>query len=163
MRPLYGHFYALFAGKLKALDAQLNAETDNLVVMATQTPGNVIYTDRINPYLLASYFRAGYSTTDSGSTQQQYIHRNFSNGSTSFTEMRIRKPKNLDNIPELVQQLQPYQRILLGFTYTSSLNKLLDIWSTDYHYEYKRIGPMAAELFKPSYLNHTGDSLYIKQ
>ena len=134
-RPLYGHAYALFGNKLAMLDEKLNKESDYVLERA-QSPKTIIYQDRINPYLLSSYLKKGYTTTQPWNTLEPYVKRTLKNNTNTITELRITNPKELFDLDSLIAQTQSYDSIFLMFTFTSSCNKLLfDLKQTNKHFE----------------------------
>ncbi|MBP9688506.1 MAG: hypothetical protein KBE91_02770 [Bacteroidia bacterium] len=148
MRPLYGHFYALFGRKLHTLDEKLNRETDT-VLNAASIHHQIIYQDRVNPYLLASYLRLGYRTTDNWQQKNtDYSRRMFTNGSDTITEIRVNIPKNLFDIEKFKEQITITDTVYTSFTYTSALNKFLHNWETAYHGHYKKMGPQSAKIWQ---------------
>lgn len=147
MRPLYGHWYALFCGRLKKLDEQLNAEPDHILERAHNT-NTIVYQDRINPYLLASYLRNGYVTTDPWNKKIPYIKRALSNSTGQVHEMRVRLPQDLFKIDSFIVQTNQYDSVYLMFTFTSTANKFLYQLSDKYPYSYKKLGPMSAVIWR---------------
>lgn len=146
-RSLYGHAYALFGGKLHALDKQLSEESDHVVERAHNT-NTIIYQDRINPYLLASYLRKGYVTTDPWNKKIPYIKRTLTNANGQVHEMRIRLPQELFKIDSFIAQTNQYDSVYLMFTFTSSANKFLYQLSSKYPYSYEKLGPMSAVIWR---------------
>lgn len=145
IRPLYGHFYALFEGKLRHLDNSLNKETDLLLEKASKYNG-LVYQDRINPYLLASYLRMGFVTKDSWNQEGLYIERSFTGPKGHFRELRINNTNNLFKIDTLLNYYS-HDTIYLSFTYTSSINKFLYLWNADKNREYEKLGPLSAKIY----------------
>lgn len=147
MRPLYGHAYALFGGRLSALDKKLNHETDRVVALASENKG-IIYQDRVNPYLLASYLRMGCTTTDPWTRDGDFTRRTFRTpGQLTFTELRINNPRDLFDMEMLRQQVAITDTLYLSFTYTSALNKFLHTWSNEYHYPFEKLGAQSAKVY----------------
>ena len=146
-RPLYGHAYALFNDKLALLDEKLNKESDDILARAT-SPKTVIYQDRINPYLLSSYLKNGYTTNEFWNTKEQYVKRTLKNSTNTITELRITNPKELFDLNSFVNQVQSYDTIFLMFTYTSACNKFLFEMNETKNYHYTKIGPMSAVVWK---------------
>ncbi len=146
-RPLYGHFYALFCGKLKTLDAKLNSESDEILERA-KAHKTIIYQDRINPYLLASYLRKNYTTTDPWYKHETFIKRTLVNKTDTVEELRIRNPQNLFKLDLFLNEAHHYDSIYLMFTFTSSCNKFLYQLSNQYNYSYQKTGPMSAVVWK---------------
>ncbi|MFN3445951.1 MAG: hypothetical protein ACK44D_09435, partial [Bacteroidia bacterium] len=148
MRPLYGHFYALFAGKLHHLDEQLNRETD-IVLQSAAKNHQIIYQDRVNPYLLASYLRYNFSSKNAWhQKEKEYSVRVFTNGLDSITEIRVNLPKNLFDIERFKQIIKPNDTVYAAFTYTSSLNKFLHNWQSKHNGHYEKMGPLSAKLWQ---------------
>ena len=148
MRPLYGHFYALFLGKLNRLDEKLNRETD-IVLQSAAKNHQIIYQDRVNPYLLASYLRHNFSTKDAWQqNENEYSVRFFTNGLDSITEIRVNSPKNLFDIERFKQTIKPNDTVYASFTYTSSLNKFLHNWQSKHNGHYDKMGPLSAKLWQ---------------
>lgn len=147
MRPLYGHFYALFLGKLHRLDEKLNRETD-MVIAKASINNQFIYQDRINPYLLASYSRFKYQTTDHWLQKgKDFSIRKFTNGLNSFTELRINDPKRLFDINLFKKQFTYIDTVFLSFTYTSTLNKFLYNVKLTNKIGVEKMGPMSAKIW----------------
>lgn len=147
MRPLYGHFYALFLGKLNRLDEKLNRETDTIIAKASRN-NQYIYQDRINPYLLASYCRLEYRTSDLWLQKgKDFSKRKFTDGLNYFTEFRINNPNKLFDIPLFRKQFTRNDTVFLSFTYTSSLNKFLYNLNLTDDISFKKIGPMSAKVW----------------
>lgn len=149
VRPLYGHFYALFQNKLSDLDSKLNSETDTILIRAAHGGNNCIYQDRINPYLLASYFRFNYST-DSASIFKDsvFTERIIANGDKQVSELRINSPRNLFDMDAFYNRASNFDTIYLSFTYTSTLNKFLARIEDEKCYDFYRMGPMSAAVFE---------------
>ncbi len=146
-RPLYGHAYALLFGKLKQLDEKLNMESENVLKRATNT-NSIIYQDRINPYLLASYLRNGYQTKEPWSQPSTFVKRTLYNDSGSLTELRISNPKELFELDSFVQVTHQYDSVFLMFTFTSACNKFLYDLSQNKGYDYIKLGPMSAVVWQ---------------
>lgn len=148
MRPLYGHFYALLMGRLHHLDGKLNQETDK-VLQEAKTHQQIIYQDRVNPYLLATYTRYGFTTSDSWKQNAKEFHkRTFTNGKDTITEIRINDPKHLFDINKLKQNINPTDTIYAAFTYTSALNKFLYKWQKENNGHFEKMGPLSAKLWQ---------------
>ncbi len=145
-RPLYGHAYALLGGKLSHLDEKLNRESDYILQQAKNS-NTLIYQDRINPYLLASYLRSGYQTKEAWNKPTPFTKRTFTNGIDSITELRIANPKELFELDSFIHETESYDSIYLMFTFTSSCNKLLYDMNEKHGYRYRKLGPMSAVLW----------------
>jgi MFS family permease len=145
-RPLYGHAYALLFGKLKQLDEKLNMESEQVLKRAANT-NSIIYQDRINPYLLASYLRNGYQTNQPWNPPLPFVKRTLHNNADTVTELRISNPKELFELDSFVQVTHQYDSVFLMFTFTSACNKFLYDINQNYGYGYIKLGPMSAVIW----------------
>lgn len=145
MRPLWGHFYALWGGGLKDLDEKLNKEADNIISNAVDQK-TVVWVDRINPYFLASLSKEGFIPDQSWQQDGFYTERTFKNpeGHT-LGEFRINNPKNLFKTDSITQKYSG-KTIFAFFTYTSALNKLVDMSKSTDGIDVQRMGPLSARI-----------------
>lgn len=147
IRPLYGHFYALFGGKLKRLDKELNQNAVDVITYAKENHAK-IFVDRMHPYLFAAFFKNGYRTSSPYKSKGFLTEREYKNDYDDVVrEVRFNNPKNLLNIDSIYNQLGKGGMIAY-FTYTNEVNILQKKLKSDSRFTFKRIGPFTCTIDK---------------